>query len=45
MKCKHDWEMDERMKGDGVMMFFGKIGEVKREWRYICNLCGEVKYE
>ena len=45
MVCKHDWKMDERFEGDGVIMLSGPINEVKREWRYICQKCGEINYE
>ncbi|KKM62557.1 hypothetical protein LCGC14_1520450 [marine sediment metagenome] len=45
MVCEHKWEKDEIFEGDGVMLFFGPIGDIKREWRYICQKCGEIKYE
>lgn len=45
MGCKHDWKIDPMFANGAVMMFFGKIGQVKREMRYFCNKCGGVKYE
>lgn len=44
MKCKHKWEEDERFEDGGIMMFFGKVGEVKRETRMVCKNCGAFDY-
>lgn len=45
MQCLHEWEEDERFASGGVIMLFGKIGDIKRETRMICKKCGEVKYD
>jgi len=42
--CKHEYKEDERFKGDGIIMLFGNIGDVKREVRVICDKCGNVDY-
>ena len=45
IKCKHEYIEDERFKDGSVMMIFGNIGNLKCESRFICKLCGHVKYE
>jgi len=45
MKCKHKWKVDPQFEGDGVIMLFGEIGNIKRERRYICEKCGEIDYK
>lgn len=44
-ECEHTWKVDEFFESGAVMMFSGPIDDVKREMRYICKKCGEVKYE
>ena len=44
LKCNHKFKIDPLFECGAVMMFAGKIGDVKQEMRYICSKCGEVDY-
>ena len=37
-------KVDKRFEDGTVMMFFGDIGNIKRELRVVCEKCGSVDY-
>ncbi len=43
-KCKHEWIEDELFKSGAVTMFFGKLNNIKKESKYICKNCSEIKF-
>lgn len=43
-ECKHEWIEDELFKSGACSMFFGEIGKVKQESRFICRKCKSVNY-